>query len=87
MAGNFSITNFDGFTYNGVSDSSIGTPTFRTTETYLWEEFKNDGQLKGLLVPGGQLEAQFDPQKPKSLQDSPLVKKRLILFLSARLVK
>jgi beta-lactamase regulating signal transducer with metallopeptidase domain len=53
VTGKLSLTSFEGWTQTGEKTFS---PTFRTCESYLFEEMK-DGQTKGIGVPGLQIDS------------------------------
>jgi bla regulator protein BlaR1 len=90
VSGNLTLTDFEGFTFNGDSDTRVGCPTFTTVEGYIFEEFENENQFKGMLLPG----IQHEPPTGLWLAGKPNLPAvpggsdtRLIVFLSAGRVK
>jgi len=87
LSGNLTLTDFEGFTFNGDSDTRVGSPTFSTTQSYIFEEFEKENQFKGMLIPGIQHESRAlaslqagSTNPPAGAEGSDT---RLIVFLSA----
>ena len=93
LNGKLSVTDFEGFTKSNLVHT--GTPAFNTRESLFFEALDND-QLKAIWIPGehGGEETMVDGhifmgQNPsgKKIGPTKFVKKRLLLFLSAKLVE
>ena len=68
----------------------MGCPTFTTVEGYIFEEFENENQFKGMLLPGIQHEPPTGlwlAGKPNLPAEPGGSDTRLIVFLSAGRVK
>jgi hypothetical protein len=75
LNGKFKLTNFEGFTPSNLTGAQM--PSFDTRES-LFLEALDDNQQKGIWIPGDQLDEEILSSKTES------VKKRLLLFLSAK---
>lgn len=88
LNGKFSVTDFEGFTKSNLVGT--GTPSFNTRESFFLEEL-TDHQEKGVWIPGARFDEQTITDKDatgKALSEKKeIVKKRLLLFLSARQIR
>jgi hypothetical protein len=88
LNGKFSVTDFEGFTKSNINN--IQMPAFETRES-LFIEALNDNQEKGIWIPGGRFDEETITDKGSFeklfSEKKETVKKRLLLFVSASLVK
>jgi hypothetical protein len=86
LDGELSVTDFEGFTESNLVGT--GTPSFTTRETHFLEAL-DDHELKGIWIPGVYYEGQTTSSTlvGTTLGSAKSGTKRLILFLSARLVR
>jgi len=88
LNGKFTVTDFAGFTKSNLVGASV-TPSFNTSESLFLEALDNN-QEKSFWIPGEHVAlknpttADFTPDWQKT---APMIKKRYLLFVSAKLVK
>jgi Flp pilus assembly secretin CpaC len=90
VSGKLSLTTFEGFNFNGDSDTRWGSPTFRTTESYIFEEMENGDQIRVVMIPGIQNELPTRAQlmgTASQAQAAEGTQNRLIVFLGAKRVE
>lgn len=87
LNGKFSVIDFEGFT---KSNAGANMPSFETRETHFYEAL-DDNQLMGIWIPGAHFDEQtvtdHDSLGKIISEKKEAVKKRLLIFLQARLVK
>jgi bla regulator protein blaR1 len=88
LNGKFSVIDFEGFTKSNLA--GVNMPSFETRETHFYEAL-DDNQLMGIWIPGAHFDEQMitdhDSLGKIISEKKEAVKKRLLIFLQARLVK